>query len=488
MIDQVTLQRMSLYELFDIKELEIPNYQRTYSWRSSHVLDLLKDTFGRTTPYLMGTVILHDHYKDDNKQTLDIVDGQQRLVTLTILLHELQKDLNEANNPVLPLLGSNFTADAAKVIRNTRKLIKEFLFGITEKEKKQEYFKFLYDDKVKSFQFHVLIMNGDNALDRAYTFFDSVNSKGKTLTDFELLKAHHLMFIPPRQEALARCHNDDWQRKDTDHSQLFSTSLRRIRMWARGENRDTKQERPDYNEFSSIVEPENETDGEHMLNRYMQPCAFRSWRRIGEKIVLSMDYPVVDGEAMIPMEITQTIEGGDAFFLYSKRYHGIYDALFIDSENERPSTAISFVRHLARFHISNTYLKDAFCAVILLYFDKFGEDRLIEVGVCVERIVSALRWEKISLRIEGTLTHIRDKRLVSILLDSVNTLHVCTQLNAIARKLPALPDKLSATQQLYYDAIKRFYEQEKDKIGDRTRPIANFYLNTVTGALNGRSI
>jgi hypothetical protein len=464
---EVNLECKSLHGLFNqSQQLSIPDYQRSYSWKSSHVLDLLKDTFGRferTTPYLMGTVILHG-----TKQTLDIVDGQQRLVTLTVLLHELG-----APPDSLPLLKGKFNADSAKVIRNARKTIREFLKGNAD-EKKAAFRERLLAQGQACLQFMVLILSGENALDRAYTFFDSVNSKGKPLRDFDLLKANHLMFIPPEQEALASNHNDEWLRRDESHAHLFSTILRRIRMWSREQDRDSKRERPDYNEFCAEVEPEDLTDAEHKFNRYMQPVTFRSWRRMGDKIVLSMDYPVLDGEALIPTQITQTIEGGDAFFLYAKRYHELYETLF-KNDSDRLSTAVSFVRNLAE-HIDNQYLQNAFRAVMLLYVDKFGEERLIEVGVSVERIISAWRWKAGSLRIEGTLTHVRGKRLVPILLESVNVWHVYSQLLVIAQSQSSPPADLRGVQLRYRESMTRFYTRERSKILEpRVHALASSY-------------
>lgn len=470
----VKLECWALSNLFQ-QSLSIPEYQRSYSWRSSHVHDLLKDTYDRTTPYLMGTVILHDTVGTNGRTTFDIVDGQQRLVTLTLLLHVLCERRKFDPGP-LPLLEGEFNEGSVGVIRKTQQVILEFLAGKSDTGRESFRNRLLASGEAKGcLLFTVLILSGENALDRAYTFFDSINSKGKALSDFDLLKAHHLMFIPPKQEALASSHNDEWLRRDELHAHLFSATLRRIRMWGRGQERDTKRERPDYNEFCSVVEPEHETDSEHVFNRYMQPVAFRSWRRVGDKIVLSMDYPVLDGEALIPTEVTQTIEGGDAFFLYAKRYHGLYAMLF-EEDAGRPSTAISFVRELARC-MDNLYLQNAFRAVMLLYVDKFGEDRLIEVGVCTERIISAWRWRSKSLRIEGTLSHVRDKRLVPIHLESVNSLHAYSQLLAVARSLAPFPpeDTLQGVQLRYYKSMKRFYTQEQPKILDnRARSLANF--------------
>lgn len=471
----ISLEGLTLAGLF-AKQLSIPDYQRAYSWKSAHVSDLLNDTFGRATPYLMGTIILHGH-----QQTLDIVDGQQRLVTLTVLLHILTTNFKCQPELELPLLNAKYSDGAAVAIRKTRDIITNFLRQKSEPEI-TAYYNLLTQRTDAGAKpggpliFSVLTLTGDNALDQAYTFFDSVNSKGKPLSDFDLLKAHHLMFIPPRQEALATSHNNRWQEADESHSLLFGSLLRRIRMWARGESRDSKQERPDYNEFCSVVEPDPAFGGEHALNRYMQPAAFRSWRRDGERVVLSMDYPMLEGEQLVPTEVTQTIEGGDAFFLYAKRYHHLYSQLF-SHETPESSTAVVFVRKLAE-HMTNTYLQNAFRAAMLLAFDKFGEDCLIDMSVYVERIISARRFAGTNLRIEGVFDHIRDSRIIPILLNSISTAHVTAQLHSTAKSLPHVSiDQLSGVRKAYYVSLKQFYQHNAPKIpGARPLALTSLYL------------
>ena len=71
--------------------LKIPDYQRIYCWEDSNVKCLLDDLVEHLThhsgqtPYRLGTIILHYH---DNHY--DIIDGQQRLVTLSLILHEIR--------------------------------------------------------------------------------------------------------------------------------------------------------------------------------------------------------------------------------------------------------------------------------------------------------------------------------------------------------------------------------------------------------------
>ncbi|MBF0289616.1 MAG: DUF262 domain-containing protein [SAR324 cluster bacterium] len=477
------LERLSLPDLLK-KSLKIPDYQRYYTWERDHVLDLLKDIFDREKPYLMGTVILHDVEGDSSK--MDIVDGQQRLVTLTLLLQQL----GLSNKITTGLLNAEFTASSAESILKNHDVMGEFLEAKSDEEKNKfsnRLFPNDCDQENGWLLFTVLTLEGENALDRAFTFFDSINSKGMPLTDFNLLKAHHLMFIPPKQEALASGHNEEWEKRnqsDPSHADVFSVTLRRLRMWARREERDSRRERPDYHEFCSVVEPEHGKDSEYELNRYMQPVAFRSWRRVGNRIVLSMDYPALEGEALVPTEITQTIEGGDPFFIYAKRYQELYIKLFY-ADSTRNSTEIDFVRVLSK-NLTNSYLQNAFRSVMLLYIDKFGEDRLIESSVCIERIISDWRWKKKSVRIEGTLSHVKDKQLVPLLLDSVNSLHAYSQLLGICQKMASVPEDVQpesgkspkGVKQYYYNSIRKFYESEQAKIpDDRTKEIVFSHYN-----------
>lgn len=273
------------------------------------------------------------------------------------------------------------------------------------------------------------------------------------------------MFIPEEADSLARKHNDDWHKKDDKHSELFSSILRRIRMWSRGLDKDSKADRNDFYEFISAVEPNEIEQNEHLFNRYMQPNVFRSWHRENDEVVLNMKYPQQNMESLLPMEIPQTIEGGDSFFLYAKRYHKMFDILFFNSEKK--STAIKFVHELAT-SIKNDYLSTAFKAVILLYYDKFGEQRLIEVAACAELLISEIRfkWGKSRpspVRIEGTLRRVNDINLIPIVLNSTISSHVVSQMNAEIRSFRR-ESKDSPTLITFKESLSVFYKRNKSKI------------------------
>jgi len=104
-------------------KLSIPDYQRAYEWKSYHVKNLLNDTYSgsiKDLKYLMGTIILH-YNNSDGDIKYDIIDGQQRLITLTILLY----CLGVTNSP---LINSNFSnANSFYYIQNTKNEINAFL-------------------------------------------------------------------------------------------------------------------------------------------------------------------------------------------------------------------------------------------------------------------------------------------------------------------------------------------------------------------------
>ena len=66
--------------------LTIPDYQRPYTWKAKNVIQLLDDVvrFSKFPEYRIGTIILHD-----NGTTLDIVDGQQRIITSLLITRHL---------------------------------------------------------------------------------------------------------------------------------------------------------------------------------------------------------------------------------------------------------------------------------------------------------------------------------------------------------------------------------------------------------------
>ena len=76
---------------------EIPDYQRPYSWTTEEVGELLDDLkyaagqssdLANAPPYFLGSVVI---IKNDASPRAEIIDGQQRITTLTIILCALRE-------------------------------------------------------------------------------------------------------------------------------------------------------------------------------------------------------------------------------------------------------------------------------------------------------------------------------------------------------------------------------------------------------------
>ena len=77
----------------------IPDYQRPYAWGIEQTLQLLDDLEGGLAgavdePYFLGSIVL---VKDKGEPRSEVIDGQQRLTTTTILMAVLRDLSNEAN-------------------------------------------------------------------------------------------------------------------------------------------------------------------------------------------------------------------------------------------------------------------------------------------------------------------------------------------------------------------------------------------------------
>ena len=103
MVAKLTAEEQNLIKVFSNEyKFDIPFYQRPYAWTTDQVSELLDDlndamTRDLAAPYFLGSIVL---IKSDGAPESEVVDGQQRLTTLTMLLcvlRELFDDLEDAN-------------------------------------------------------------------------------------------------------------------------------------------------------------------------------------------------------------------------------------------------------------------------------------------------------------------------------------------------------------------------------------------------------
>ena len=99
-------------------EFAIPDYQRPYSWGTDQALQLLDDLDGAIErdadePYFLGSLVL----VRDSGRRAEVIDGQQRLTTLSILF-AVMRDLT--NNDDLRKELSDFIQEPGKITAGTK--------------------------------------------------------------------------------------------------------------------------------------------------------------------------------------------------------------------------------------------------------------------------------------------------------------------------------------------------------------------------------
>lgn len=215
--------------------LAIPQYQRPYKWTGKNINQLFTDiaTHKDKSSYRLGTIVFHQD--DDSK---NIVDGQQRTISLVLAVHALIKlklrrnelereDLKDqlgALERVMP--NPNFESEISKF--NIHNNYREVSRIISRSDFTEELIDFLLN-KCEVVTFALTDVS------EAFQFFDSQNARGRDLEPHDLLKAYHLREFGGGDEQLKTSTVARWENSETDELvSLFSQYLYRIRNWSKG--------------------------------------------------------------------------------------------------------------------------------------------------------------------------------------------------------------------------------------------------------------
>ena len=176
----VNEESISIKELFEIK-LNLPSYQRPYRWGRKNIelfWDDIRSFREKEVPYDFGIIVLHR--KNKNGCEYDIVDGQQRIVTLSLILRALSASVADSFINHTTLQGK----DSEKNIGYNFQWFRRQVVTLDDKTEMENY---LLNSCVD-----IVVM--DN-LDDALKFFDRMNTTGVPLTNADILKSHHLLAL-----------------------------------------------------------------------------------------------------------------------------------------------------------------------------------------------------------------------------------------------------------------------------------------------------
>jgi uncharacterized protein with ParB-like and HNH nuclease domain len=211
------------------KSFTIPVYQRDYAWTRINCQKLWEDIVdlskNERQDHFLGTIVTIG----SGFQEYTVIDGQQRLTTVSLIILALHKylknksDITEIESMIveqlLEFLINKHTLDQEKRIRlkpnKQDKLYFESLFSDNEYSKIDSNiinnYKFFYDkiasNKVLPRQLYetfqkltIVLINLDRGSDDPQLIFESLNSTGVDLTAGDLIRNYMLMDLLPKDQ------------------------------------------------------------------------------------------------------------------------------------------------------------------------------------------------------------------------------------------------------------------------------------------------
>ena len=404
------------------RELSIPSYQRPFRWKIKNVRQLLEDILTNRIAgkerYRIGSVILHK-----NGDNFDIVDGQQRITTLLLLAKAIQKQDCLFNN-LLDKLEYKHNDSRDNIIQNF-KYIEAWIED--HRANKDDFW-----DYIKNNCEFVVIEVDD--LSEAFQMFDSQNGRGKELEAYNLLKAYHIRAMDQDSYEQKVACDKRWEAAtmydatpsdDRDPNidvlkQIFNEQLYRGRVWSKGHVAH-KLTKADIDEFKGFTIDKNHNIEFPFQNpSLLQYLTEKFYRNILAGTMSTQSrFNYGDSDNIDPfVSITQQIVNGKSFFDYVETYVEIYKQLFIQLKSFQ---LIEFKEFFYEYCLNyddgktlkdckdeicfkpvghanrsgDTYLREAYKTVVMLLFDKFGENglnkyyKVLYKLIYVERMISS---------------------------------------------------------------------------------------------------
>ncbi|MFC6381695.1 DUF262 domain-containing protein [Psychrobacter glacincola] len=383
------------------KRLAIPVYQRPYRWTEKNIADLLTDLYYQCSrlnhnvdnsykadnAYRLGTVVLHqDNEKvdSDGQTPIALVDGQQRTLTLLLIIkaaaesEKFKQTLEGFTSIDIQLPDCNETQENLSI---NYELIKRH---VNSPAFTLEVLDFLMN--------HCEIVQVTlHELSEAFQFFDSQNARGLDLSPHDLLKAFHLREFPETEKDLKESIVEYWEQKNTkDLKVTFSDYLYPIRQWSLGK--------------SSLYFSKSDIQVFKGVNLTNANYPFQQGLKVLNNTVDSYNqhtHRLIDQQTMTyPFQLTQTLINGRRFFDWVTYYQALIMPFLEDATRQDDNWLKAILSHKDRqialtiiqvldnqkqgedykyshwWRQGDRYVRRMFNALVLCYYDRYGEQDL----------------------------------------------------------------------------------------------------------------
>jgi len=383
---------LKVSQLLQLSGLTIPSYQRPYKWTARNINQLFQDVqlHSKQSAYRLGTLVFHRD--GDDVDELNIVDGQQRTLTLVLAVHAIiqerrkgleRQDLSDQLGKLKDFLNTfmeNQIFESEISQRNLHQNHLEIKRLVCRSEFTEHHIDFLLNRcEVVTFTL--------NNISEAFQFFDSQNARGRDLEPHDLLKAYHLREFSEHEQSLKASSVANWEAlESSDLSALFAEYLYRIRRWALG--------------HSARYFGKNEVGifkGVNIDNVAHFP--YVESLRIAHHYVddyNSQYHRKIDGQQKVfPFHLDQMIINGRRFFEMAAHYQAQVQAI-VNAEHVESASflgapltaqAKTILHQLntypARHRTGDKYVRTMFDCGLIFYMDKFG---VVELSNAIEKI------------------------------------------------------------------------------------------------------
>lgn len=384
-VEPLPKEIISVRELLADSSLTIPQYQRPYKWTSKNINQLFSDvaTHRDKSSYRLGTIVFHQE-----EDLRNIVDGQQRTITLLLAIRALiklrrdeldRKDLKEQLTTLEKVMvNPSFKSAISKA--NIHNNYLEICRIVVRADFTEEHIDFLLNKCA-------VVTFALKDVSEAFQFFDSQNARGRDLDPHDLLKAFHLREFSAGDEPLKVRTVARWENSETEElAALFSQYLYRIRNWSKGASARYfgKEDTPLFKGVNL------ETVGRYpyveqlrMAHHFVDHYNGQYERRI-------------DGRDLgFPFHLDQIIINGRRFFEMTAYYQEKVTAFNVRSAsssqfigNEKlDGFAGTIMEKINTYEGHNRtgdrYVRTIFDCLLIYYIDKFGH---VEISRAIEKI------------------------------------------------------------------------------------------------------
>jgi len=426
---------LKVSQLIQLEGLTIPLYQRPYKWTGRNIHQLFQDiqSHREQSAYRLGTLVFHCDEKES--RILNIVDGQQRTLTLMLTIYALIEDrlsklerqdlsdqLNDLVEPLTKFMEKQ-TFESEISQHNLYDNFQEIKRLVSRIDFTEQHIDFLLNRcEVVSFTL--------NDISEAFQFFDSQNSRGRDLEPHDLLKAYHLREFSDHEQVLKASTVAGWEDLESHElTTLFAEYLYRIRRWSSG--------------YSARYFGKNEIGVFKGIN-IDQIAQFPYVESLLIAYHYVDDYNVqyhrkIDKQQKnFPFQLDQMIINGRRFFEmashYQKQAQIIVQTEFRNSKrfwgvelSQKAQEILDELNHYSdRNRTGDKYVRAIFDCSLIFYIDKFGT---AELSNAIEKLfiwAYQLRIKQQAVQLATIDNHVLNHNVFRVIKDAVSPSDVLT--------------------------------------------------------------